>query len=294
MVYVSASMIVNALVNGVVEGLIYGLAAAGLALIWGVLNIINFAQGEYLMLGAYVAVVAYLLGLDPLWAIPLAFAAVFVAGIATYVGAIRRILRAPFLVQIAVTFALLLLIRYGVELVAGPYTWQVKSVVTGVVASLGFVRIPVTELLAAVGSAATFLLLHLLLTRTYLGLAARAVAQDRDAAELQGVDVDKVYMLVFALGVAISGVGGALIALHQPVFPEMGAFYTLIAFIAVVLGGFTSIMGTFAAAIFLGVIEELSAIFISPELKHAVAFLVFILVLLLRPQGFRARGVRVA
>jgi len=283
------TVLASAIVDGLLMGLVYGLVALGLALIWGVMNIINFAHGDYMVLGAYIAVLFSLLGVDAVYALPFAFAVVYLAGVATYKLVIRKILDAPFVSQIAATFALLLLIRYGVELVAGPRTWIVESVLSGSVVRVGPLSIVCSKLFAGIVSIAVFVVVYLFLTRTYTGLAVRAIAQNRSAAMLQGIDVDRVNSIVFGLGVGVAGLAGALVALVQPVFPELGGFYCLVAFVSVVLGGFTSVVGSFLGAIIIGLSESLSAVYISPTLKNAIAFTVFILVLLFRPTGLFGR-----
>lgn len=279
------TVLVSATIDGILMGLVYGLVALGLALIWGVMNIINFAHGDYMMLGAYIAVLLSLFGVDAVYALPLAFATVYLAGVVTYKLVIRRVLDAPFVSQIAATFALLLLIRYGIELVAGPRTWIVESTLSGNVLHAGPLSIEYSKLFAGLVSIATFAMVYLFLTRTYTGLAVRAIAQDRNAAMLQGINVDRVNSIVFGLGVGVAGLAGALIALVQPVFPELGGFYCLVAFIAVIFGGFTSVVGSFLGAIIIGLSESLTAVYISPTLKDAIAFTIFILVLLFRPTG---------
>ncbi|HIQ55931.1 MAG TPA: branched-chain amino acid ABC transporter permease, partial [Pyrodictium sp.] len=251
-------VLVSATIDGILMGLVYGLVALGLALIWGVMNIINFAHGDYMVLGAYIAVLLSLIGVDAVYALPLAFAIVYLVGVATYKFVIKRVLNAPFVSQIAATFALLLLIRYGVELVAGPRTWIVESILSGNVVQIGPLNIEYSKLFAGVVSIAVFAMVYLFLTRTYTGLAARAIAQNRSAAMLQGIDVDRVNSIVFGLGVGVAGLAGALVALVQPVFPELGGFYCLVAFISVVLGGFTSVVGSFLGAIIIGLSESLS------------------------------------
>lgn len=282
----------NALVSGVLVGSVYSLIAMGLALIWGVMDIINFAQGDYMMLGAFLAYGLFrFLGLDPLLSIPLAFLAVFAAGALTQRFVIDRILGAPLLSQIAATFALVLIIRYGAEAALGPFTRRVVTEYSGEVITAGPLVIPVARLYAFIASIAVTLALYLFLTRTYTGIALRATSQNREAALLHGINIRKMYRLAFGIGTGISAIGGVLLSTFYPIYPEMGGYFTLLAFIIVVFGGFGSIFGAYVCGLIIGVAQSVSALFILPTLKDLVAFLVFVATILLRPTGlFGHRG----
>jgi branched-chain amino acid transport system permease protein len=286
MAAVDLDAIIRALMSGVLIGSIYSLISMGLALIWGVMDIINFAQGDYMMLGGFITYLLLTgLGIDPLLGLPIVFAVIFAIGVFTQIGIIEHILHAPTLSQIFATFSLLLIIRYGAEVVFGPFTRIVTTSYTGTVLRCGDFSVPLTQLIALIISVAIALLLYMFLTRTYTGIALRATAQDRMAAQLHGINIKKTYRIAFGLGVGISATGGALLSLSYPLYPEMGAFFCLLAFIIVVLGGFGSIFGAYIGGLIIGITEVLSALFIMPSLKDLVAFVVFIIILLVKPTG---------
>ena len=288
---VSPTDLVNAMVSGILVGSIYSLIAMGLALIWGVMNIINFAHGDFMMLGAFLTYWVYtLLGLDPLLSIPITFITIFLLGVLIQKGVIDRILEAPLLSQIAATFALVLIIRYGAEAWFGPFTRRIVTSYTGEVINLGPLILPLARLLALIVSIIVVLVLYIFLTRTYVGIALRATSQDREAAQLHGINVSTMYKLAFGLGTGIAAIGGLLLSTFYPIYPEMGGYFALLAFIIVVFGGFGSVFGAYISGLIIGVAQSVSALFILPTLKDVVAFLIFILVILFKPTGLFGKG----
>ncbi|MEM2290346.1 MAG: branched-chain amino acid ABC transporter permease, partial [Candidatus Korarchaeum sp.] len=229
------------------------------------------------------------LGVDPLISLSLIFATVFLLGILTQVVAIEPVLEAPVLSQITVTFSLLLIIRYGLEVVMGPYTRIVEVPYRDMFIRVGGVSFSLPQLIALIVSLAVAFALYLFMSRTFLGAALRATAQDMLAAQLHGINIKQMYRLAFGIGVGISAIGGVLLSLFYPIYPEMGAFFTMIAFICVVLGGFGSIFGAYLGGIIIGLLETVSALFISPSLKTLAAFIVFILIILFKPKGLFGR-----
>ncbi len=287
---VTAVDLLASTVDGILIGSIYALVGVGLALIWGVMEIINFAHGDYMMLGALTAYFLYLAGIDPLIGAVAAFVVVYVLGVLTQRAVINRILDAPLLTQIAVTFAILLIIRYGVEAAFGPYTRRIASWYANVYYHVGPLTIPLPKLIAFIVSLIVAAGLYIFLFKTDTGIALRATSQNRVVAELMGINVKKMYDLAFGIGVGIAGLAGAILALFYPIFPEMGAFFALIAFIVVVLGGFGSVFGAYLGGILIGVIESVSALFVNPALKDVVAFIIFLLIILVKPTGLFGRG----
>jgi len=278
--------LLGAVINGVLIGSIYSLIAMGLALIWGVMDIINFAHGDFMMLGAFTTYwLLALAGLDPMLSIPISFIVVFGLGFLTQKFIIEKILHAPLVSQITATFALLLIIRYGAEAFFGPFTRRVVTSYTGEIVHFGPISFPLTRGIAFIASIAVTIALYLFLTRTYIGTALRAVSQNREAAQLLGIDVKMMYRLAFGLGVGIAAIGGTLLSTFYPIYPEMGAFFCLIAFIIVVFGGFGSVFGAYISGIIIGVAECVSALFIPPTLKDVVAFGLFIAMILIKPTG---------
>lgn len=283
---VAADVVFSAFVDGVLIGSVYALIAMGLALIWGVMEVINFAQGDYMMLGAFVTYwLMVLAGVDPILSLPISFAVVYFLGVLTQRYAISRILYAPFLSQIAATFALLLIIRYGTEALFGPFTRRIVTWYTEATLRLGPISVPLMKLVAFAVSILVVVSLYLFLTRTYTGIALKATSQNRTAAMLLGINMRRMYEIAFGLGVGISAIGGTLLSTFYPIYPEMGGFFCLIAFIIVVFGGFGSVFGAYISGLIIGVVESLSALFTLPTLKDVFAFLVFIIIILIRPTG---------
>ena len=283
---VGLEYVANAVVSGILIGSVYSLVAMGLALIWGIMDVINFAQGDYMMLGAFITYWAFTLaGIDPLISVPLSFLVTFALGILTQRVVIEKILDAPMVSQITATFAVLLMIRYGAEAAFGPYTKRIYVPYADVIFRFGAISLQLPRLIAFAVSLAVAVSFYMFLKTTYTGVALRAVSQNRMAAYLMGIDVRKMYWVAFGIGVGISAVGGTLISTFLPIHPEMGGFYALIAFIVVVFGGFGSVFGAYLSGLIIGVAESVSALFISPSLKDVVAFLLFIAIILVKPTG---------
>ncbi len=283
---VGLEYIVNSIVSGILIGSVYSLVSMGLALIWGIMDVINFAQGDFMMIGAFVTYWAFALaGVDPILSIPLSFIVVFALGVLTQKVVIEKVLDAPMVSQITATFALLLMLRYGAEAAFGPYTRRVVTPYVDISYRFGAVSLQLPRLIALIVSLGVAISFYIFLKTTYTGIALRAVSQNRMAAHLMGINVRKMYWLAFGLGVGISAVGGTLIATFLPIYPEIGGFYTLIAFIVVVFGGFGSVFGAYISGLIIGITESVSALFISPSLKDVVAFLLFILIILVKPTG---------
>jgi len=280
----------QAIVDGLLMGSLYALIAIGLAMIWGIVEIINFAHGEFLMIASFLSYFLFIyLGIDPLISIPLAFLTTFGLGYLVQKGIINRILEAPFLAQIFATFALLLIIRNGFFVAFGPDIRTVTTWYSEATIDLYGIKISIVKLFATTIVIIATILLHLFLTRTYLGTAMRALSQDKTAAQLMGIDIKKVYAIAFGLGAGLAGIGGALLTSFYYVFPEMGVPFTLIAFISVVLGGFGNILGPAIGAVIIGVLQSIGALIMTPSMKDILVYIVFLAILLIKPTGIFSR-----
>ena len=280
----------QAIVDGLLMGSLYALIAIGLAMIWGIVEIINFAHGEFLMIASFLSYFLFIyLGIDPLISIPLAFLTTFGLGYLVQKGIINRILEAPFLAQIFATFALLLIIRNGFFVAFGPDIRSVTTWYSEATIDLYGIKISIVKLFATTIVIIATILLHLFLTRTYLGTAMRALSQDKTAAQLMGIDIKKVYAIAFGLGAGFAGIGGALLTSFYYVFPEMGVPFTLIAFISVVLGGFGNILGPAIGAVIIGVLQSIGALIMTPSMKDILVYIVFLAILLIKPTGIFSR-----
>lgn len=276
--------------SGLLIGGIYALISVGLTLVFGVLRVVNFAHGEYLTIAMYSTYwLFHGFGLDPFVSAVIVIPFLFLLGLLTERILIRPTLEAPHVVQVFVTFALSLWLQ---NLALMLFTSDFRSVrVPYATAALqiGPLYISWLRLLAFVAALALAGAVLAFLKFTYFGRAIRATAQDRRSARLVGVDVDRVYAVTFALGCALVGAAGVLIAPLFPVNPYVGADKILIAFVVVVLGGFGSVTGAVVAGLALGVVESLSGYFLGSDVKQLVYFVFFIAVLAVRPTGFFGR-----
>ena len=282
----SAQLVAQALVSGLLTGFVFALIAAGLSLIFGVMEIVNFAHGEFLMLSMYLSYFLHTaLGWDPLAALPLNALALFGLGVFVYYALVRRVLRAPMLAQIFATFGLGVFLQNLAQFLWRPdFRTLGDTWVSGRIA-LGGVFVSRPQLAAAVGAVATTAALWWLLTRTEVGRALRATAEDRQAAALMGIDPDRMFALSWGLGAACVGVAGALLSTFYYVFPQVGGVFALIAFVAVALGGFGSVAGAFVGGILIGAVESLAGVFIAPAVKNIFVFAIYLVVVLVRPRG---------
>jgi branched-chain amino acid transport system permease protein len=287
---VTLEVLLQGLIGGLLMGFVYALIAAGLSLIFGLMEIVNFAHGEFLMLAMFATFWAWALaGLDPLVSLPLTAALLFLLGIAVYHGLIRWILGAPMLAQIFATFGLAVFLRSAAQALWGVDFRLVKDPLVSGRISLGGLFIGLPQLVASVGALAAFAFLYWLIRKTETGRALQATAQDRQAAALMGIDTQWMFALGWGIGAACVGVAGALLTIFFYVFPDVGASFALLAYVAVALGGFGNVPGTLAAGVVVGVVEVMSGLLIAPTLKYVAVFLIYLAVVLWRPQGLFGR-----
>ncbi len=276
--------------NGVITGSLYVLVAAGLTLIFGVLNVPQFAHGQLVMLAAYstyfLVAVAHL---PFLLCLGIAAAMMFGLGIVIEASVFRRLRGAPALSGMIAAFALYALFENVATALWGadysrfvPFPISARWDLFGVYLTADRVAAFVVSLLA-LG------LLTIIVQRTPIGLQIRAVAQNPDAAAVLGISVNRIHVLTFAIGSALAGLAGALLATLYPITPEMGADPTLKAFVVIVLGGLGSIPGAVLGGLLLGVVENLGVAYVSSSYSETFAFAVMIVALLIRPSGLLGR-----
>jgi branched-chain amino acid transport system permease protein len=279
-------LLLHAAVNGLILGLIYALVALGLSFVWGVMDIVNLAHAEYLMLALYATYWVWALGrIDPAVAVPLVVPLFFVLGWLTYRLLVRHILRAPLATQIFATFGLLFFLRYGAFAAFGP---DVRGFLEGgVPPGLFIIGVPIAvpKIVAAVVSVAAFGALALFLRRTKTGRALQATAQNRDVALALGIPTERMYALAWGIGIASVALAGALLFPFYQVSPTIGDAFLLIAFASVVLGGFGRIDGALVGGVCIGLVENVLGTMLLPTFKMLFVFAVFVLILLFRPQG---------
>ncbi len=283
--------LVQVLVGGILLGAVYALFASGLTLIWGMMNVINFAHGDFVMIAMYIAFVVWkLLGAGPLAAIPIAALLLATLGIAVYFGLVRHVMRGPMLAQILGTFGLALLLRYSVFWGFGADFLSLPGDLVGGTYDFLGIRIQASRLLAGTLAVVLTAGLHLLLTRTALGSRMLAVSEDAMAAQLMGIRPERMQAIAWALAAGLTGIAGALIATFFYISPTVGESLAIIAFVTVSLGGFGSIPGALIAGLLIGVIESLSSYLIGAVYKDIVIYTLFIAVLWFRPQGLMGKA----
>jgi len=278
-------------INGLLLGGMYGLISIGLTLIFGVLEIVNFAHGEFLMISMYVAFWLFqLYGIDPYLSMLIILPLFFLIGIAVQRITIQPILNAPPLNQIFMTVGLSMVLQNAALFIWTADYRTLKTSYSALTLKTAGLIISFPRLVAFLLAMALIAALLIFLKRTYTGKAIRALAQERKAAMLMGINVYRTYQIAFGIGIACVGAAGAMLMPVYFVFPSVGSLFVLIAFVVVILGGYNSLVGSLVGGLIIGVVEAFSGFFISPHLKEAIYFVIFILILLFKPTGLFGRA----
>lgn len=287
-------MLLQNLVFGVLVGGVYGVAAVGLSLVFGVIRMLNVAHGELIMLGGYASFWLFeRLNVDPFASLPLAAAALVAFGAMLYWLLFRHV--AGFAEEKRINTSLL--IGFGLSLIlqtAATHAFAAdERSITVAYARLGLeiagAVVPAGRLASLVVTFALALLVHLFLRRTFLGKAIRATAENLQVAGLMGIHINRTYLIAFALGSGLAGVAGTLVAAGYSISPHIGLEWTLKALVVVVLAGLGNVIGTFAAGLVLGVAETLGVFLVGGAYREAISLVLFVLVLMVRPQGLFGR-----
>jgi branched-chain amino acid transport system permease protein len=285
--------ILNALVSGLLTGLVYGLSALGLSVIFGVIRIVNFAHGELMVLGMFMALMLFRwFGLDPLMAVPIGAALLFVVGYALQHFVVRRVSYLPDHMQFLLLAGIAIMIVSGCLVVFGPDAQGVQLGYALDSFAIGNLIIDKVRVYAAGAAIVVASALLLFFKYSSTGRAIRACADNYMGAKVVGLNVDRLYALTFGIGAACIGAAGCIILLLVQVHPYLAPAYTLLAFVVVIVGGMGSLFGALLGGILIGVSEEIASIVLQPSLKTAFSFALLIVVLLLRPQGLLGRVVR--
>ncbi len=281
----------QSVVSGVLVGGVYALIGIGLTLIFGVMRVINFAHGELLMVGMYLTYYVFtLLGIDPFVSIVIVIPVMFLFGVLLQRVLIQRVLDALPQNQILLTIGLGLILSNTVMLVfTSDYKILSTSYSSGSV-MLGGISVSQPLFVSFFITAVITGALYLFLLETDVGQAIRATAQDREAAQLMGVNVRRMGLLAFGLGSALAGTAGALVSPTYYIFPQVGSAFTLKAFVIVVLGGMGSIIGATLGGIIIGTVESLAASYVSSGLKELFVYVLFLFVLLVKPSGLLGKS----
>lgn len=279
------------LLNGLLLGGMYAIISVGLTLIFGVIRVVNFAHGELLMVGMYaVYLFTKHMGLHPYVAAGPVVVLLFIVGMAIQRFIIQPLLNSDPEIQIFATVGLSTALMNLGLLVFGANMFSVSVPALRRTINVGEISILNANIAMFACSVGLVLILHFFLTRTYFGRAIRATSQNRFAAPLMGINVNKVYIVTFGIGSACVAVAAALIMPVYAVFPTIGTYFVLTAFVIVVLGGMGSIFGAFVGAMIIGVVDSMSGYYIAPDLKEVVYFIIFIGILIFRPTGLFGLG----
>lgn len=286
-------IVAQAVINGLLIGGIYALVSIGVTLIFGVVKIVNFAQGEFVMIGMYITFfMATQFGIDPILSLFVSMPVLFIVGVLVQHFLIRRVLGLNDMPQIFLTFALsLLILNVSLMLFTANYrtvhTWYSDAAL-----HFGPFYVPVAKLiafvLAMVFSAALWLFLH----TTDLGKAMRAASQNRDVAQLMGINPHRVFAVAFGVALALAGAAGSLLMPFYPAYPMVGQVFVLMAFVAVVLGSLGNVMGALVASLMMGVAESLGIQFVGADSGLIVVFMLLLTTLAVKPSGLGGRRTR--
>jgi branched-chain amino acid transport system permease protein len=294
---VTLNTIIQTLVFGLFVGSIYGIAAVGLGLVFGVMGMLNVAHGDLLMVGGYIGFwLASLAGIDPFVALLIVGPAMFVIGMGLnkllYSHVIRFRGEAKLKNSLLISFGLALILQQMAILLWTADERTIQTRYAGQSIMLSGIVFPYTRLANLGIGLVVILALRVFLRQTYFGKAIRATAADWEAASLAGIDIQRVYLVTFALATALAGIAGTLVAVNYGIGPSIGLSWMLKALVVVVLAGTGSVTGAFPAGLLLGLAEAASTLIIDPAYREVVGLVIFLLVLLLRPQGLFGRAER--
>src|SRR5579859_4205256 len=279
-------IVAQAVINGLLIGGIYALVSIGVTLIFGVVKIVNFAQGEFVMIGMYITFfLATQLGLDPLVSLFVCMPALFVIGVLIQHFLIRRVLGLNDLPQIFLTFSLsLLIVNIALMLLTANYR-TVHTAYSDEAFHLGGLYVPVAKLIAFGVAMLLSALLWAFLRTTDLGKAMRAASQNREVAQLMGINPNRVFAVALGIALALAGAAGSLLMPFYPAYPMVGQVFVLMAFVAVVLGTLGNVAGALIASLLMGIAESLGIQFIGADSGLIVVFLLLLVTLAVRPSG---------
>lgn len=286
----SRGVLLQAVVTGLLLGGVYGLVAMGLSLIFGVLGIINFAHGTIVTVGLYVSYLLVTdLGLDPYLALPATVVILFVFGSFIQKFMIRRTLGQPLENQLLLTVGLSILLQNLLLIFFSPTPRSIRVDYANTQVDILGATASLSRVIAFVGALIIGLLLWLLLKKTNYGTSIRAVAQNPKGAALVGINVRQVYIVAFALGIACAGAAASLILPFLTIDPLVGEPFTILAFVTVILGGLGNVVGALVGGLVIGLVYEIGGLLLPGQDKLLLVFIVFVLVLLARPQGLFVR-----
>ena len=285
------ALFLQALVTGLLMGGVYAVYSSGFSLIFGVMNIVNIFHGELIMIGAFTTYWLFTLyHVDPFLTLPVSILSASLLGYAIQRLLINRVVEAPPMMSYLCTFGIHLILANLALLAWSADFRTVTTSYSGKGFSIGPITVPLARLATFTIAIVTTFAIYWFLEKNRHGKAIRAASQDKEMARLVGIDIRKVYALTFALGAGITGMAGGLISTYFVIYPQMGLPYTIIAFCVVVLGGMGYIPGALIGGLLLGIIQSLTATYLTSGLSVAITFILLFIILILKPQGIMGRG----
>jgi branched-chain amino acid transport system permease protein len=283
------SYVASVLLAGIITGSLYGLMAMGLNVIYGVLHLLNIAHGEFIMVAAYITYWLFkLYGINPLLSIPASIGVVCILGLAIYKITLAKVVRTQTLedaerTSLLVFFGIVMILQNSATILwtsqyRGYFPFNVPLYVLGTTIFLN-------KAIAFSTAIALSILVFIFIFRTQIGRAVRAVSYNRVYAGLSGINVEKIFLIAIALGCSLTAITGSLLSMIYEISPFMGFKYTMIAFVVITIGGLGNMVGSLIGGLLIGVVESLCTVFLAPALMETFAYLLLILLLLIRPQG---------
>ena len=274
------------LISGLFSGMVYGLISIGLSIIWGVMDMVNFAHSDFMMLAMYFT---YLLfahaGMDPLFSLPIVITALFVLGVLVYAVIIRKVVGGELVQQTLCTFGMVVFLQSLAQFLwTGNFRMINNPITSGSVRILS-ASLSKGQIVAGLASVVLAFIVWWIINKTQVGWALLATAQNRASAPLMGINVNRMFALAWGIGLATVGAAGVLLANFYYIYPQVGATFQLLSLVAVSMGGFGSVFGAMLASVFIGLIEALSGYFIEPAFKYVIVFGLYLVMVFFRPQG---------
>lgn len=283
---ISVTLILQLLINGLLRGSIYALAAIGLSLIFGVMNIVNFAHGSLMMLAMYISFLVFThLGIDPYLSLIISVPMLFIIGGLIEKYTIHYSLDHPEINQFLIAVGIMLFIENAALFIFSPDYKAIHVGYQGASFMIGDLIVGLNPLIASAISVALTGGLYLFLKKTDLGRALRAVAADKEGARLMGINLKSIYFVAFGIGSAFAGAAGTIISPMYYIFPQVGHLFLLMSFVIVILGGKGNFIGAFLGGLIIGVVESLCILVVPGSTKDAIVYSCFILVLFFKPYG---------
>lgn len=281
---------IQAIISGLLAGGIYSLVSVGLALIVGVIELVNFAQADYLMVAMYVAYwCVTLLGIDPYLSTPIVLAVMIAFGLVTFYGVMKRVLHANHEIRMLSTLAISMILQNLALMLFKADFRNVRTAYSSATFKLGGFIFNVPRTVAFCVAMLVSLALYLFLQKTFTGTSMRAISQNNKAAKLMGIKLIRTYAMAFTMGISVCAFAGVLLIPAYPAYPMVGGTFMLPSFVVVTIGGLSNIGGAIVAGLLVGVVESLAAYLFGPSVQQVAYFILFLVVVLLKPDGILSR-----